>query len=80
MSYDQGKAAAKTRGELRETLEGMVDAATLAVVLQELGEVCAEKAEHLRENWQDSESARSWQRAGGKVDAASVSGPVAQVS
>jgi hypothetical protein len=45
-----------------ETLEALVDKHSLAYVLELLGRVCHEKAEHLRSNWQDDVSAREWDR------------------
>jgi hypothetical protein len=52
-----------------EALEKLVDASTLATVLEALAEVCHEKAEHLRVNWQDSGMAVAWTRAGNRIQA-----------
>ena len=43
-------------------LEGMLDKLGLPAVVSLLAEVCQEKAEHLRSNWQDEGSAREWER------------------
>jgi hypothetical protein len=50
-----------TQAEI-ETLERMVDRCSMARVLEGLAEVCELKAEHLRANWQDERSAKSWER------------------
>lgn len=54
----------------RETLERMIDAAGLGSVLEALSEVCDEKAEHIRVNWQDSSTARAWAEACGVIGVA----------
>lgn len=59
-AYETGNAA--TDVEMSEMLEGLVDRWTLTDVLEQLARVCGEKAEHLRSNWQDNESARVWDR------------------
>lgn len=41
-------------------LEGMIDTAGLAGVLDMLGQICLEKADHLRANWQDERAAQVW--------------------
>ncbi len=55
---------------LTDRLESMIDRHGLTHVLIGLGLVCHEKAEHLRANWQDRESAKQWYRAGNVCDAA----------
>lgn len=58
------------RAELAEQVERLVDATTLSAVLRALTEVCRGKAEHLRANWQDEATARSWDYAGRVIDRA----------
>ena len=41
-------------------LEAMIDAGTLAGVLEDLAEICAGKASHIQENWQDCRTAWPW--------------------
>ena len=53
--------------EHMETLESMVDRYTLFEVLVALDVIAGDKAEHLRANWQDKVSARTWESAGRKV-------------
>jgi N-methylhydantoinase B/oxoprolinase/acetone carboxylase alpha subunit len=45
----------------RDTLEDLVDRYSLDEVIEILSEVCMDKAEHLRSNWDDPVSARWWQ-------------------
>lgn len=47
-----------------EALEGMVDRHGLTQVLCMLCEICSEKAEHLRANWQDKANAKHWDKDG----------------
>ena len=41
-------------------LETLIDRTSVSAVLESLGEICSEKAEHIRENWQDTQLARDW--------------------
>lgn len=59
--------------ELDVALEALVDRFTLAEVLAGLARVSAEKACHLESNWQDSRSAKIWERACHKLDVMSGS-------
>lgn len=56
--------------ELMTVLEGMIDRNSINGVLSALSEVCGEKADHLRSNWQDDATAKAWERAGKAVDKA----------
>jgi hypothetical protein len=53
-------------------LEAAVDALGLAAVVECLAEVCAVKAEHVRLAWQDERTARPWDRARRRLEAAAV--------
>lgn len=46
-----------------DDLEHMLDRYTLADLLDGLATICAEKAEHVRSNWQDETTAKLWERA-----------------
>lgn len=48
---------------VEDTLEAMIDKYTLKEVVDFLVVVCAKKAAHLRENWQDDIQAGDWSRA-----------------
>jgi hypothetical protein len=52
----------------QSTLEGMVDTYGLNLVLEMLSEICGEKGEHLRANWQDEIAARRWDKAARRLD------------
>jgi hypothetical protein len=51
-----------------EALEAMVDRHGVSGVLSMLSEICAEKAEHLRVNWQDRPAAGVWNRRGNAIE------------
>jgi hypothetical protein len=44
-----------------DQLEGIVDRSTVKHILETLATICQEKAQHIRENWQDRELAKEWQ-------------------
>lgn len=46
-----------------EHLEALIDANDLQHVLTGLELICAEKADHVRTNWQDKMLAKRWERA-----------------
>lgn len=48
---------------ITETLESLIDQTSLLDVLVGLELVCAEKAKHVRINWQDEALAKLWDRA-----------------
>lgn len=55
------------REQLADQLEHLVDKYGLNAMLAELANVCGEKAEHLRVNWQDSDAAKEWEKAGNRI-------------
>ena len=46
--------------EQKVELEKMIDSATLEAVVIALAEIAAEKAQHIREAWQDNATAKPW--------------------
>jgi hypothetical protein len=54
--------------ELADQLEPLIDRSSLAAVLEALCQVCWEKADHLRSNWQDHAAAKSWDKAANSID------------
>lgn len=50
-----------------ERLEKEVDRWGLDGVLMMVADVCYEKAEHIRTNWQDAQTARVWERAAARI-------------
>lgn len=53
--------------EEKNTLESMIDSANLSAVLEAISDICGEKAEHIRANWQDNALAKDWDTACGKI-------------
>lgn len=45
-----------------DELEALIDTYGLASVLEHIAEICHEKADHLRSNWQDARSGRVWDK------------------
>ena len=54
--------------ELTEALEAWVNVYSLEAILNALSNVCALKADHLRETWQDETAATSWLKDSRKLD------------
>lgn len=54
--------------DITEDLEAMIDRHGLLHVITALTCVCGEKADHIRANWQDRNSALVWQRASNLID------------
>ena len=61
-----------TKRNLAEVTEMLVDRHTVGDVLLALELICAQKAEHLRHHWQDSITAKAWDRAGAICGRASL--------
>ena len=51
----------------RQALEQLIDTTTLHAVLAALEDICGEKADHLRTNWQDQATARLWERTARRI-------------
>jgi hypothetical protein len=68
--YEGGGASTGNQisGEEKISLEGMVDRHGLEAVIETLAEICYEKGDHLRTNWQDEKSAKSWDRMGKQLN------------
>ena len=54
--------------EATMALEKMVDDTDLSTVIYALSNICRAKAEHLRANWQDAQSAKVWDRDAAVLD------------
>lgn len=52
----------------QDELEQIVDKLGLSFTLHALEQICYEKAEHLRSNWQDENAAKMWERDARKLD------------
>ncbi len=55
--------------EMSESLEHLVDMHGLARILSTLSVIAAGKADHIRDNWQDNVTAKSWDRTARKIEA-----------
>jgi hypothetical protein len=53
--------------ECQKELEALIDKHGLRLVAECIVEVCWHKAEHLAVNWQDTVSAKAWQRIAMKL-------------
>ncbi len=56
-----------TQIDMEMELEKWIDAKGLSQVLSCVAVICGEKAEHLRSNWQDTMTAKSWDRDANKI-------------
>ena len=66
--------------EQQDTLESILDSATLEDVFDSPDNICYEKANHLRTNWQEEAMGKAWEKAGAKVGGISHSAAVMHVS
>lgn len=51
----------------KDDIKAMLDSMSVSDVLRIMSQVCYEKAESLRANWQDPETAREWEKVGRAV-------------
>jgi hypothetical protein len=51
----------------KDDLEQMIDRHGLAAILEAVSDICSAKADHLRSNWQDAESAKVWDSDAKKI-------------
>lgn len=56
--------------DMNETLEKLIDTHGLQDVLVSLSNICFEKAAHIRENWQDANLAKLWEKNAKVLDIA----------
>jgi hypothetical protein len=57
---------------MESVLEGLIDRATLTVVLKALVEICQGKADHVATNWQDESLSRKWSDMADRIDALTI--------
>lgn len=55
---------------MKDDLEGMIDSNGLTSVCDMIADVCRDKAEHLRTNWQDDATAKMWEHAAKAIETA----------
>lgn len=53
-------------------LESMIDRYALSGTTEALAHIASEKAEHIRENWQDNQTAKVWDDAAKRLDGVSA--------
>ena len=51
-----------------DALERLIDTTDMGAVLRAIAQICHEKAEHVRTNWQDDDTANHWSRLGSKIE------------
>ena len=60
-------------GSIMDKLEREVDRMGIKVVLSCLSDVCTLKSQHISENWQDEDLAKSWAKLGNMIHKAYAS-------
>lgn len=53
--------------EMLDTIERLADANTVSGIVSLLAEVCSAKADHIREAWQDEQTAEIWDKMAGEL-------------
>jgi len=61
------KTPIQQHNAMLDQIEALVDAGTVGGVLSLLAEVCSAKADHIRTNWQDEQTAAIWDKMAGEV-------------
>ncbi|HBW33769.1 hypothetical protein H6G49_11140 [Nostoc sp. PCC 7120 = FACHB-418] len=51
----------------KEDIQAMLDSMNVSEMLKIMSQICYEKAEILRSDWQDIETARAWEKVGRAV-------------
>jgi hypothetical protein len=51
-----------------DILEALIDAGNVKSILSRMSTVCSDKADHVRETWQDNKLARAWRTASNKIE------------
>lgn len=47
--------------QLEQQIETLIDRHTVAKLLEVMAQVCFEKSDHIKENWQDARLAKFWE-------------------
>lgn len=50
-----------------QTIEQIIDRTSPGQMLAAISEICFEKAQHIRENWQDETLAKQWEKEGRRI-------------
>jgi hypothetical protein len=70
----------KTTTDRKGALESFIDATSLSHVLNTIAEICDEKADHLRTNWQAHAQAQTWESCANRLSMVAVKEYVTRVS
>ena len=54
--------------ETKDTIEQIIDKVGISGICLLISEICNEKAQHVRENWQDENLARDWNHDARVID------------
>jgi len=68
MSAEVWEQAKREQGKMSAMLEAMMDKTSVETVADALREICYAKAQHVEENWQDSNLGLLWDKVGRKFD------------
>ena len=63
-----------------QALEQLLDRVGLKMILEHLGNICEQKAEHIEVNWQEPHTAKRWREAAKHLDTARMRPDVRAVS
>ena len=55
------------RGTIKDQIEELIDKSNLSMFLEVVEEICHDKAEHIRCEWQDQHLANRWDRDGTRI-------------
>ena len=66
----------ETQPTVKDTLEQFIDGSSLFAVLEMIQVICEEKAQHIRENWQEDALARDWEKAANRISVVANCYPV----
>ncbi len=61
------EAKALSSGD-KDRLEQMIDGSSPQAIVDALAEICGDKADHVRSNWQDEPLAKVWEKVGSVLD------------
>jgi hypothetical protein len=50
-----------------EQIESVIDRTGIAAVISGIAQICSEKADHIRENWQDENLATEWDKLAARL-------------
>ncbi len=54
--------------DFKDQLEALLDRSAPDALVEALAEIAAQKATHVRENWQDEPTAKLWEKIAGSLD------------